>query len=341
MQRMSIGTVTLQGRREEQQLLDGVVRDVRAGQSRVLVVRGEAGAGKTALLDYLAERAGSGRVIRAAGVEPEAEIAYAGLQQIVAPLMGHLDRLAEPQRAALSTAFGMSTGPAPEALIIGLAVLGLLAEGAAEKPLVCVVDDVQWMDRMSEVVLTFVARRLDAESVALVFGARCQGEERILDGLPELQVEGLAEADARVLLESALNGPVDARVRDRIIAETRGNPLALLELPRGLSQAELAFGFGGLTTAPVVNRVEAGFRRRIAELPPQTRTLFLAAAVEPTGDVQLLRRALQQLAKESPHDARPCFLSFLAPGCSGRRLGAGRLRLAGAGLRASHGACSG
>ncbi|MGZ4452506.1 MAG: AAA family ATPase [Nocardioides sp.] len=291
---MSIGAA-LRGRREEQQLLDGVVRDVRAGQSRVLVVRGEAGAGKTALLDYLAERAGNDRVIRAAGVEPEAEIAYAGLQQLVAPLMEHLDRLAEPQRAALSTAFGMSTGPAPEALIVGLAVLGLLAEGAEEKPLVCIVDDVQWMDRMSEVVLTFVARRLQAESVALVFGVRSQGEERILDGLPELQVEGLREHDAQRLLESVLHGPVDARVRDRIIAETRGNPLALLELPRDLSQAELAFGFGGLATAPVMSRVEAGFGRRIAALPAPARTLLLTAAVEPTGDVALLRRALQLL----------------------------------------------
>ena len=295
MQPMSIGRVTLRGRREEQLVLDGVVRDVRAGQSRVLVVRGEAGAGKTALLDYLAGRAASDRVIRAAGVEPEAEIAYAGLQQVVAPLMGHLDQLPEPQRAALSTAFGMSAGAAPEALIIGLAVLGLLAEGAADKPLVCVVDDVQWMDRMSEVVLTFVARRLEAESVALVFGVRGRGDEPILDGLPDLQVDGLAEEDARVLLESVLRGPVDARVRDRIIAETRGNPLALLELPRDLSQAELAFGFGGLTTAPVVNRVEVGFGRRISALPPETRTLLLTAAVEPTGDVPLLWRALRLL----------------------------------------------
>ncbi|MFG2059462.1 BREX system ATP-binding domain-containing protein [Micromonospora sp. NPDC048930] len=292
-----INTVTpaLRGRRREQEALDRLVRDVRAGQSRVLVLRGEAGAGKTVLLDYLTEHASAGRVIRAAGVEPESEIAYSGLQQLCAPLLGHLDRLSEPQRVALATALGLSAGDPPEALLIGLAVLGLLAEAASEQPLICVVDDVQWLDRMSVVILTFVARRLDAESVALVFGARSPGDERILDGLPALHVEGLPDADARALLDSVLPGPVDARVRDRIVAETRGNPLALLELPRGLTQAELAFGFGGQSATPLVSRVEEGFQRRIAALPADTRTLLLTAAVEPVGDVPLLWRALERL----------------------------------------------
>ncbi len=300
--RLALGTMNvdtagpaLRGRRRERDTLDRLLRDVRAGHSRVLVLRGEAGAGKTALLDYLTENAPASRVTRAAGVEPESEIAYSALQQLCAPLLGHLNRLPEPQRAALATAFGLSLGNPPEALLIGLAVLGLFAEVALEQPLVCVVDDVQWLDRMSEVILTFVARRLDAESVALVFASRSPGDERILDGLPELRVDGLSDADARALLDSVLPDPVDARVRDRIVAETRGNPLALLELPRGLTPAELAFGFGAQGTAPLVSRVEEGFQRRIVALPADTRRLLLTAAVEPIGDVPLLWRALERL----------------------------------------------
>ncbi|MER7555928.1 AAA family ATPase [Nocardioides sp. NPDC126508] len=285
----------LTGRQAEQETLDRLIRGVRAGESRVLVLRGEAGTGKTALLDYLAGRPGAGRVIRAAGVEPESEIAYAGLQQVCAPLLDHLDRLAEPQRQALSTAFGLSAGDPPEALVVGLAVLGLLAEAATDEPLVCVVDDAQWLDRMSEVILTFVARRLDAESVALVFGVRSPDDEQLLPDLPELRIGGLADADARLLLESVLPGPVDARVRDQIVAETRGNPLALLELPRGFTPAELAFGFDGQSAKPVASRVEQGFQQRIAALPEQTRRLLLTAAVEPVGDVTLLWRAAERL----------------------------------------------
>ncbi|GAA0481397.1 LuxR family transcriptional regulator [Paractinoplanes deccanensis] len=285
----------LRGRRREQEELDRLLRDVRGGRSRVLVLRGEAGAGKTALLDYLTEAATGERVARTAGVEPETEIAYSALQQVCAPLMGYLDRLPDPQRQALATGFGLAAGEPPDALIVGLAVLGLFAEAGADQPLLCVVDDVQWLDRMSEVILTFVARRLDAESVALVFGARSPGGEQLLGGLPELRVEGLSDADARALLDSVLPGRVDARVRDRIVAETRGNPLALLELPRGLSPAELAFGFGGHSSAPLAGRVEAGFERRIGELPEDTRTVLLAAAVEPVGDVPLLWRALDRL----------------------------------------------
>ncbi|MFG2045014.1 AAA family ATPase [Dactylosporangium sp. NPDC048998] len=300
--RLALGTMNLdtagpalRGRRRERDTLDRLLRDVRAGHSRVLVLRGEAGAGKTALLDYLTEHAPASRVTRAAGVEPESEIAYSALQQLCAPLLGHLDRLPEPQRAALATAFGLSPGNPPEVLLIGLAVLGLFAEVALEQPLVCVVDDVQWLDRMSEVVLTFVARRLNGESVALVFASRSPGDERILDDLPELRVDGLSDADARALLDSVLPDPIDARVRDRIVAETRGNPLALLELPRGLTPAELAFGFGAQGTASLVSRVEEGFQRRIAALPADTRRLLLTAAVEPIGDVPLLWRALEWL----------------------------------------------
>ncbi|MFI9387687.1 AAA family ATPase [Kutzneria sp. NPDC052558] len=282
----------LLGRRREQETLDGLVRDVRDGRSRVLVLRGEAGAGKTALLDYLAGTMPADRVSWAVGVESESEIAYATLQRLCAPLMGHVGRLPEPQREALLVGLGERTGTAPDALLVGLAVLGLLAEAAAERPLLCVVDDVQWLDKMSEVILTFVARRLDAESVALVFASR---DEELLDGLPELRVDGLPDGDARALLDSVLPVPVDARVRDRIVAETRGNPLALLELPRGRTPAELAFGLGGRTAGPIPSRIEQGFQRRIAELPPDTRTLLLAASVEPLGDVPLLWRALSRL----------------------------------------------
>ncbi|MET1075015.1 MAG: ATP-binding protein, partial [Umezawaea sp.] len=289
------GGPVLRGRRVEQDVLDGLLRDVRAGRSRVLVLRGEAGAGKTALLDHLVGHARAGLVIRAAGVEPETEIAYSALQKLCAPLLHHLPRLPEPQRDALATAFGLGAGDPPQALVVGLAVLGLFAEAAAGQPLVCVVDDVQWLDRMSEVILTFVARRLDAESVALVCAVRGPGDERLFAGLPELRVEGLPAADARALLDSVLPGPVDDRVRDRIVAETRGNPLALLELPHGLTPAELAFGFGTPSPTALVGRVEEGFRRRIAELPETTRTLLLTAAVEPTGDVPLLWRALERL----------------------------------------------
>ncbi|WP_433364945.1 AAA family ATPase [Actinoplanes sp. CA-142083] len=282
----------LVGRRREQGELEALLSAVRSGQSRALVLRGPSGSGKTALLEFLTGRARPGRVLRAAGVESESEIAYSALVQLCLPLLGHLDRLAVPQRKALSTVFGLAAGPPPERLLVGVAVLGLLAEAAADQPLLCVVDDAQWIDRASAVTLGFVARRLSGESVGLVLAAR---GDTGFEGIPELPVEALAEPDARALLDSVLIGPVDPRVRDRIVAETGGNPLAILELPRGLTPAELAFGFGGYSRAPLENRVEDGFRRRIAALPPETRTVLLAAAVEPVGDAVLLWRALDRL----------------------------------------------
>jgi DNA-binding CsgD family transcriptional regulator len=284
----------LTGRRSEAAVLDGLVDAVRAGESRALVVRGEPGAGKTALLDYLAGQAAPDcRVARAAGVQSEMELAFAALQQLCAPMLDHVDRLPVPQGNALRTAFGLGAGPAPDRFLVGLAVLSLLAEVAGERPLVCLVDDQQWLDHASAQILAFVARRLEAESVGLVFAARVLGGE--LAGLPELMVGGLREGDARALLDSVLTGPLDERVRDQIVAETRGNPLALLELVRGVSPAELAGGLGLPGSAPISGQIEEAFRRRVDALPAQTRRLVLVAAADPTGDPGLVWRAAGRL----------------------------------------------
>src|SRR5215469_6903595 len=283
----------LRGRGGECRTLDRLVEAVRAGASRVLVVRGESGVGKSALLDYLAGHASGCRVVRAAGVETEMEFAFAGLHQLCAPMLDHLGRLPVPQREALLTAFGISAGAAPNRFFVGLAVLDLLSEVAEERPLVCVVDDEQWLDRVSAEVLGFVSRRLAAEPVGLVFGARDPGEE--LAGLPQLTVEGLEEGDARALLDSVLTGPVDVRVREGIIAESRGNPLALLELRRGLTPEQLAGGFGLPGGMPLSGRMEDSFRRQLEVLPAQTRRLLLLAAADPSGDPLLVWRAAARL----------------------------------------------
>ena len=283
----------LTGRRAECDMLGRLVASVRAGESRTLVVHGEPGVGKTALLEYLAGQAPGCRVVRAAGVQSEMELAFAVLHQLCAPMLDRLDRLPVPQRDALRTAFGLSAGLAPDRFLVGLAVLGLLSEVAEERPLVCIVDDEQWLDSASAQVLAFVARRLGAESVGLVFGARVPTGD--LAGLPELVVEGLREDDARALLDSALTGPLDARVRDQIVAETHGNPLVLLELPRGLTAAELAGGFGLPGAVPLSGSIEESFRRRIEALPAETRRLLLLAAADPTGDPVLVWRAAGRL----------------------------------------------
>ena len=294
----------LLGRNREREELDRLLREVSDGRSRVLVLQGEAGIGKSALLDYLAMRATGMQTVRAAGVEAESDFAYSALQSLCAPLLSHMDALPPVQQEALRVAFGLSVGNPPEMFLVGLAVLGLFSEAASGSPLLALVDDAQWLDLMSRRILTFVGRRLDAESVALVFAERTTDDEKAVSGLPELLVRGLPDAEARTLLDSALPGPVDDRVRDRIVAETGGNPLALLELPRGLSPAELAFGFGRPGTAPLATRVEEGFRRRVEVLPADTRTLLLAAAVEPVGDGLLLWRA-QQLLGIKPEAAAP------------------------------------
>src|SRR5215213_9325907 len=233
----------LLGRASECPMLDGLLEDVRGGQSAVLVVRGEAGVGKTALLQHCARQAAGFRVARIAGVESEMELPFAGLHQLCAPMLGRLSALPEPQRAALRVALGLASGPAPDRFLVALAALTLLAEVAAERPLLCMIDDAQWLDGASSQVLGFVARRLLAESVALVFALREPAGERDLAGLPGLALGGLPEADARALLATVYPGRLDERVRDRLVAETRGNPLAILELPRGLAATQLPGAF--------------------------------------------------------------------------------------------------
>jgi len=280
-------------RQPERAALDGLLGDLRSGRGGALVVRGEAGMGKSALLEYVAGAAADMRVARAVGVESEMELAFAGLHLLCAPLLDRLDRLPGPQRDALGIAFGLRDGAAPDRFMVGLAVLTLLSEAAEDRPLLCVVDDAQWLDRASAQVLAFAARRLLAEPVGLVFAAREPGEA--FEGLAELEVRGLPEQDARALLRSVIGFGLDERVRDRIVDETNGNPLALLELPRGLSLTQLAGGFGLAGAQPVPARIAQGFRRRIEVLPEDTRSLMLIAAAEPAGDAVLVWRAAGRL----------------------------------------------
>ena len=282
-------------RGREREALDRLITDVRDGQSRVLVLRGEAGVGKTALLEYLLNGTSGFQVVKAAGVQSEMELAYAGLHQLCAPVIDRMHVLAGPQRDALATAFGLDAGRPPDRFLVGLAVLGLLADVAEGNPLLCVLDDAQWLDRVSLQTLAFVARRLLAERVALVFALRGPDDQHTLAGLPELAVVGLNDADARVLLESTIPGPLDSRVRARILAEARGNPLALLELPRGHPPAAVAGGFGLPGVLPLATRIEQGFAKRFAPLPVETRRLLLVAAAEPVGDATLLWRAADLL----------------------------------------------
>jgi DNA-binding CsgD family transcriptional regulator len=283
----------LRGRRNERLVLDRLVEAARGGEGRALVVRGEPGVGKTALLEYVVERASGFRVARAAGIQAEMELAFAGLHQLCAPMLDHLERLPAVQRCALRTALGVSDGPAPDRLVVALAALGLLSVVAEDRPLICLVDDEQWLDRASAQVLAFVGRRLDAESIGVVFAARRTSDE--LQGLPELVVKGLREADARELLDSVLTGPLDVRVRDQIVSETRGNPLALLELIRELTPAELAGGFALPGAAQLSRSVEESFRRRLDALPADTRRLLQLAAADPVGEPLLVWRAADRL----------------------------------------------
>src|ERR671914_354099 len=283
----------LLGRQREREVLDRVLEAARDGHGGVLVVYGDQGVGKTALLEYAVEVAPDFRVARAVGVEGEIELAFAALQQLSSPSLDLMERLPDPQREAFEVALGLSAGPTPNFFLVGLAVLNLLSEAAEEQPLLCVIDDAQWLDRASARMLAFVARRLLAEKIAMFFAAR----ERLdsLAGLAELQVAPLGHRDARALLESVLPGRLDERVLERIVVETRGNPLAVLELPRGLTPAQLAGGFGLAATLPLSTGIEQSFTRRLARLPREARRLLLLAAAEPLGDPMLLWRAAKLL----------------------------------------------
>jgi AAA ATPase domain len=275
--------------------LDRLVADLCKGRSQVWVLRGEAGIGKTALLDYLADVASGCRVVRTAGIESEMELAYAGLHQFCGSMLGGLERLPAPQRDALGVAFGLQAGAAPDRFRVGLAVLGPVSEAAEEHPQVCVVDDAQWLHQASAQTLAFVARRLLAERVAMVCAVRDGVEAKALPGLPELTVRGLPDGDPRALLDAVIQGPVDERVSDRIVAETRGNPLALIELPRGLTPEQLAGGFGLPDSMPLASSIEQSFLQRLGALTPDTSQLLLAAAADPVGDVTLLWSAAARL----------------------------------------------
>jgi len=281
------------GRQRERAVLDRLLDTARSGHSAVLVMHGDPGVGKTALLEYAVEAAPDFRVARAIGVGEEMELPFAALQQLCSPSLDLLKRLPDPQRDAMEVALGVSVGRTPNPFLVGLAVLHLLSEVAAELPLLCVIDDAQWLDRASARVLAFVARRLLAEKIAMIFAAR--GAIDSLAGLAELQVEPLGHRDARALLDSVLPGRLDERVLERIVVETRGNPLALLELPRGLTPAQLAGGFGLPAALPLSTGIEQSFTRRLARLPHNARQLLLLAAAEPLGDPVLLWRAAKQL----------------------------------------------
>src|SRR3954453_22778084 len=286
--RSAPGGLALRGRRDECAVLDRLREGARAGRSGVLVVRGEAGVGKTALLDYAIRSASDMLVVRATGVQSEMELAFATLHQLCAPLLDRLEGLPAPQRQALEITFGLSEGSAPDRLFVGLAVLGLLSEAAEKRPLLCVIDDAQWLDGASAQALAFVGRRLLAESVVMLFAVREPIPE--FAGLPDLVVGGLVDADARRLLASVVPGRLDQRVGDQLVAEAHGNPLALLELPRGLTPAELAGGVGLPEALSMQARIENRFAQRLDALPADTGRLLLVAAADPTGDPALVWR---------------------------------------------------
>lgn len=287
----------MRGRRRERAVLDQLLTGVRAGHNHVLVLRGEAGIGKTALLRYLEEGAVGFRIARTSGVESEMDLAFSGLHQLCAPMLEHLDRLPPPQGGALSAAFGLSPGGPPDRFLVGLAVLSLLTDIAEQEPVLCIVDDSQWLDEASRQVLGFVARRLlnGSESVGLLFAARTGVDGQDLLALPEWAIKGLSDTDALALLQATLHGPIDVAVRDRIVAESHGNPLALLGLPRGLTPVEMAGGFGLPGAVPPQRPDEDELVRRIHQLPADTRRFLLAAAIEPVGDVTLLWKAAAAL----------------------------------------------
>ncbi|TYQ14403.1 UNVERIFIED_ORG: regulatory LuxR family protein [Gordonia westfalica J30] len=287
---------TLIGREAEQHQLAELCDRARAGESGVLVIHGEAGIGKTVLLAAMLTDAENGsRAVRIAGAESEMELAYAGVQQLCGPILGLIDGLPDPQKNALRVALGLREGNAPDRLLVGLAVLTLLGDAGAERPTVCVIDDAQWVDHASLQALTFAARRLLADRVVMVFAARTPDARAELNGLPDLKLDRLTHADADRLLSEVMPGQLDQTVRENILAEADGNPLALLELRHAMGPAVLAGGYGLTAATSVAKRIEREYEQRLHELPQATRTLLLLAAAEPTGDSARLWAAAAHL----------------------------------------------
>jgi hypothetical protein len=288
----------LVGRHDERSALGSLIADARDGVGRSIILCGEAGIGKTTLLQQLVETAKDFQVFRTAGIEEEMELPFAAVQQLVHAARDVVAELPVPQRKALEIVQGVRDGGAPDPLLVGLAVLSLLSELAGRQPLLCIVDDAQWLDSDSAHALAFAARRVGREAVVLLFAARQLPDP--LAGIPQLGVSALCDNDARELLTRALPDRVDPGVLERLVAEAHGNPLALLEFPRGLTSAQLAGGFGLPPSAPMAGRLEESFRRRLAGLPADTRLLLLVAAAEPTGDPYLLWRACEGLGVGEP-----------------------------------------
>lgn len=305
-------TRALVGRDGEEKALEAFLAAVRRGESRALVMEGEAGVGKTALLDWLSEQASGCRVVSIAGVQAEMELPFASLHQLCAPILDCLPQLPAPQRAALEVTFGISAGRPSEPLLLGLAVLTLLSEAAVEQPLVCLVDDVQWLDPASAQVIAFAARRLGAESVGIAFATRRRGPE--LSGLPVLEVEGLRDTDARRLLATVLTQSIDGRAREQLIIEAGGNPLALLELSRGLLEGQFAGGYGLRHSPALSDAIEERFIRQIESLPQATQRLLLLAAADPLGDPLVLWRAAQRLGIDTAADSPAVELDLVSFG---------------------------
>ena len=287
------------GRTSEREVLDGLLARVRGGESEALVIRGGAGIGKTALLRYAARQASGLRVAELTGVEAEMELPFAGIHQLCGTMLDRLDALPAPQRDALSVALGLATGQVPDRFLVGLAMLSLLATVAEERPLLCLVDDAQWLDAASSQILGLVARRVRAESVAIVVAVREPAAAHDFDDLSELRLKGLPEQDARAVVRGVVTGRLDSHVVDRVVAETGGNPLALLELPARMTAAELAAGFELPVAGQLPAQIEHHYLRRIRELPEATQRLMLLAAAEPIGDAALVLRAGRNLGIET------------------------------------------
>src|SRR4051812_8061371 len=292
---MTMDGSALIGRTAECARLEQEIQKARGGHAAVLVLRGGPGLGKTALLDHAVRRASGFRVLRIRAVGSETRLSYAALQVFCAQLLDDVGQLPSVQRDALATAMGQLRGPDPDPFLLGLATLNLLAAAAGSRPLLCVIDDAQWLDQPSAQALAFVARRLESKPVVLLFATRNQADVGALHGLPELRLQGLPHGETRLLLSRSIPGPIDPIVADRIVEETRGNPLALLELTRAASAAELAGGFGLSPSRDLSPQIGEQLLQQVLALPPQSRQLLLTAAAEPLGDPRLLWRAAAEL----------------------------------------------